>query len=126
MAVKTPQRGRGRIPAPAAAVPDRPGRIPVDIRSGKPFFLAPSRLAAAARRIASITALAALDLSGLVLGLYAALVLRELYYGSPVLWGFLWRVETDWLPFLTLITVLVFSQADLYAERERRPGSWSP
>ena len=63
-----------------------------------------------------------LDLSGLVLGLYAALVARELYYGTPVLWGFLWRVETDWLPFLTLITVLVFSQADLYAGRERRPG----
>jgi exopolysaccharide biosynthesis polyprenyl glycosylphosphotransferase len=121
VAVKTPQRGRGRIPAPAAAVPEHPGRIPADIRSGKPFFLAP-RLAAAGRRTASITALVALDLSGLVLGLYAALVVRELYYGSPVLWGFLWRVETDWLPFLTLITVLVFSQAELYAQRERRPG----
>jgi exopolysaccharide biosynthesis polyprenyl glycosylphosphotransferase len=120
--VRTPQRGRGRIPAPAAAVPEHPGRIPADIRSGKPFFLAPSRLTGAARRLASITALVVLDLSGLVLGLYAALVVRELYYGSPVLWGFLWRVETDWLPFLTLITVLVFSQAALYAERERRPG----
>ena len=41
---------------------------------------------------------------------------------TPVLWGVLWRVETDWLPFLTLVTVLVFSQAGLYEERERRPG----
>jgi len=122
VAVRTPQQGRGRIPAPAAAVREPDDRIPVDIRYGKPFFLAPSRLAAASRRIASITALVAFDLTGLVLGLYAALVVRELYYGSPVLWGFLWRVETDWLPFLTLITVLVFSQADLYAGRERRPG----
>ena len=39
-----------------------------------------------------------------------------------MLWGFIWRVETDWLPFLMLVTVLVFSQAELYAERERRPG----
>jgi hypothetical protein len=63
------------------------------------------------------------DLGGLVLGLYAALVARELYYGrEPVLWGVLWRIETDWLPFLTLVTVLVFSQAHLYEERERRPG----
>ena len=77
----------------------------------------------AARRLASITVLVCLDLAGLVLGLYAALVARELYYGrEPVLWGVLWRVETDWLPFLTLVTVLVFSQAHLYDERERRPG----
>ena len=121
VAIRTPQRGRGRIPTPAAALPERAGRVPADIRSGRPFF-APARLAAAGRRLASIAALVVLDLSGLVLGLYAALVVRELYYGSPVFWGFLWRVETDWLPFLTLITVLVFSQAGLYAERERRPG----
>ena len=38
------------------------------------------------------------------------------------LWGFLWDAEADWLPFLTLITVLVFWQAGLYAERERRGG----
>jgi exopolysaccharide biosynthesis polyprenyl glycosylphosphotransferase len=58
-----------------------------------------------------------------VLGIYLALVLREVYYGrEPILWGVLWRIETDWLPFLTLVTVLVFSQAHLYEERERRPG----
>ena len=102
---------------------ERPAPLVADIRSGKPFFLNRSRLVGAARRFASIAALLALDLAGLVLGLYAALVVRELYYGhSHLLWGFLWRIETDWLPFLALITALVFSRADLYAERERRPG----
>ncbi len=120
MSVETPQRGRGRIPTPAASTEGLPE--PADIRSGKPFFLTRSQLGAAGRRLASITALVCLDLAGLVLGVYAALVLRELYYGQEPLWGFLWRVETDWLPFLTLVTVLVFSQAELYAERERRPG----
>ena len=124
MAIETPQRGRGRIPDPAAAgAHDPPPRFVADIRSGRPFFLSRSQLAAAGRRVASITALVCIDLGGLVLGLYAALVVRELYYGrTPLLWGFLWRVESDWLPFLTLITVLVFSQAGLYRERERRPG----
>ena len=121
MAIRTPQRGRGRIPAPVAPSTG-PEQVPVDIRSRRPFFLTGSQLTAAGRRIASIAALVVLDLAGIVLGLYAALVLRELYYNTPVLWGVIWRVETDWLPFLTLITVLVFAQAGLYAERERRPG----
>jgi exopolysaccharide biosynthesis polyprenyl glycosylphosphotransferase len=122
VATRTSQRGRGRIPAPAAD-DDAPVRVVSDIRAGAPFLLRRAQLLAAARRLGSITVLVCLDLAGLVLGIYAALVARELYYGrEPVLWGVLWRVETDWLPFLTLVTVLVFSQAHLYEERERRPG----
>jgi exopolysaccharide biosynthesis polyprenyl glycosylphosphotransferase len=81
------------------------------------------QLKSGVRRAASIVSLIVLDLVGLVLGIYGALVLRELVYGdqSP-LWGFIWKTETDWLPFLTVITVLVFWQAGLYAERERRAG----
>jgi exopolysaccharide biosynthesis polyprenyl glycosylphosphotransferase len=102
---------------------EAPARIVADIRAGAPFFLTRSQLTAAGRRLASITALVCIDLAGLVIGLYAALVVRELYYGrDPILWGVLWRVETDWLPFLTLVTVLVFSQGGLYEERGRRPG----
>jgi exopolysaccharide biosynthesis polyprenyl glycosylphosphotransferase len=70
-----------------------------------------------------MVSLIVLDLVGLLLGLYAALVFRELVYGdTPPLWGFIWKTETDWLPFLTVITVLVFWQAGLYSERERRAG----
>jgi exopolysaccharide biosynthesis polyprenyl glycosylphosphotransferase len=74
------------------------------------------------RRLGSIASLVALDLSGLALGLYTALVARALYYGDTLLWGTLWRAETEWLPFLALVTVLVFWHAGLYAERERRTG----
>jgi exopolysaccharide biosynthesis polyprenyl glycosylphosphotransferase len=74
------------------------------------------------RRAASIAALIFLDLCGLVLGVYAALILRSVYYGEDILWGVLWRVETDWLPFLALVMLLVFWRAGLYAERERRGG----
>ncbi|MEP6909358.1 MAG: sugar transferase [Actinomycetota bacterium] len=90
-----------------------------DIRSSNPYF----PLRSAVRRAASISTLVVLDLVGLVLGVYAALALREVVYGeSSPLWGLAWKTETDWLPFLTVITVLVFWQAGLYAERERRGG----
>ncbi len=67
--------------------------------------------------------LAFLDLSGVALGLYSALTLRELFYGRfPPLWGVLWEAQEEWLPFLVLITFLVFWQAGLYASREVRAG----
>ena len=93
-----------------------------DIRS-TPGPLARAPVRAFVRRLASIAALALLDVCGLALGLYAALLVRELYHGQTApLWGVLWKAETSWLPFLVLITFLVFWQAGLYAPRERRAG----
>jgi exopolysaccharide biosynthesis polyprenyl glycosylphosphotransferase len=92
-----------------------------DIRAGRPRVLGGS-FTTLLRRTASIVALIVLDFCGLVLGVYAALVLRALLYGEDVLWGAIWRVESDWLPFLTLVMILVFWRAGLYAERERRSG----
>ena len=94
-----------------------------DIRATRPYLFAASPLRAIGRRSLSIAALVALDLAGLALGLYFALAVRELVLGNtPVLWGVLWRAETDWLPFLMLLTFLVFWQAGLYARRELRAG----
>jgi exopolysaccharide biosynthesis polyprenyl glycosylphosphotransferase len=112
--VATKQAPPARPPTSAQSVPPLG-----DIRSASPYF----PLRGAGRRIASVAALIVLDLVGLVLGIYAALVLRALVYGEGTpLWGFIWKTETDWLPFLTVITVLVFWQGGLYAERERRGG----
>src|SRR5262249_52523865 len=91
-----------------------------DVRSGRPHALARA-LRAGGRRVASISLLVFLDLCGLTLGLYTALVIRDFYYGSrQPLWGALWRAESDWLPFVALIMVLVFAQAGLYRHREKR------
>ena len=69
-------------------------------------------------------ALAVIDVGGLAVALYLALVLRELYYGErPILWGLPWSAEQDWLPFLAVITVLVFWHNGLYAAREQRSGA---
>jgi len=83
-----------------------------------------SQLRALARRLASVFALAVIDVDGLAVALYLALVLRELYYGeTPILWGLAWDSEADWLPFLAVITVLVFWHNGLYARREQRSGA---
>ncbi len=101
-------------PTPASTAPPLG-----DIRSTKPYV----RLRGAVRRAASIATLVVLDLVGLVLGVYAALILRWLVYeDGTLLWGLIWKTETHWLPFLTVIVVLVFWQGGLYAERERRAG----
>jgi exopolysaccharide biosynthesis polyprenyl glycosylphosphotransferase len=101
------------------------GGVPVeDIRAARPYILARSILRSGVRRLGSIVALACIDVAGLVLGVYGALVLRAfLFEPKPVLWGVLWRDgAARWLPFLVLITILVFWRSGLYAPRELREG----
>ena len=105
------------------AAADDPPPPAADVRAGRPYILSRSPLRSAGRRLASVLTLAAIDVCGVALGLYGGLTLRELWRGrTDVLWGVLWDAETKWLPFLSLITVLVFWQAGLYASRERRSG----
>jgi exopolysaccharide biosynthesis polyprenyl glycosylphosphotransferase len=109
----------------ASAVPEaeRPSAAVGDIRQSKPYLLARAPLRLLSFRLTSIVALVALDVCALGLALYAALALREVYYGkTPILWGLLWDAESEWLPFVTLVTVLVFWQGGLYASREARAG----
>jgi exopolysaccharide biosynthesis polyprenyl glycosylphosphotransferase len=95
-----------------------------DARAVRPYFLSASPFRTFARRVASIAVLAAIDIGGLVIGLYAALAVRSLVFDpKPVLWGLLWDHETDWLAFLILLLVLVFWRAGLYAPRELREGA---
>jgi exopolysaccharide biosynthesis polyprenyl glycosylphosphotransferase len=95
-----------------------------DVRAGRPYLLSPSWFRSLLRRVASIAALVVVDLCGLVVGLYAALALRAFIFDpKPVLWGLLWDQETNWLPFLILLLVLVFARAGLYAHREVREGA---
>jgi exopolysaccharide biosynthesis polyprenyl glycosylphosphotransferase len=41
----------------------------------------------------------------------------------PLLWNLLWDNEADWLPFLTLLLLLVFWRNRLYGPRELREGA---
>ena len=102
---------------------ERPAVAVEDIRSARPYLLSRRSFVGLVRRLASIATLVILDLGGLTLGVYVALILRALYLGQwPPLWGLIWRTEADWLPFLTVITVLVFWVGGLYRRRELRAG----
>jgi exopolysaccharide biosynthesis polyprenyl glycosylphosphotransferase len=104
---------------------ERPAETPADVRASGVYVLSRATLLGVVRRLAGIAGLAALDVVGLALGLYLALLLRQLVYGeTDIYWNLLWREgPAEWLPFLAPITVLVFLQAGLYAVRERRPGT---
>ncbi len=117
-----------RDAAPSAARPEAPPgpapQEPRDVRSSRLYLVSRGPVLGFVRRLLSIAVLVALDLSGLALGLMAALVIRTLVYGDTVFWSLLWDTGPgEWLPFLAPITVLVFLQSGLYAARERRAGS---
>jgi exopolysaccharide biosynthesis polyprenyl glycosylphosphotransferase len=96
-----------------------------DVRASRLFILSRRPILSFVRRALSVGALIFLDVVGLALGIYLALVVRQLVRGEgDVLWGLLWREgPAEWLKFAAPITVLVFAQAGLYRVRERRPGA---
>ncbi|MFO7573152.1 MAG: sugar transferase [Gaiellaceae bacterium] len=88
------------------------------------YVLSRAPILSLARRGLSVGMLVLLDVIGLALGIYLALVLRQVVRGEEVFWALLWRDGTaDWLKWAAPITILVFAQAGLYRERERRPGA---
>ena len=123
MATKPAPTADRREAAPDEAAPAQPPSAPFDDIRARPQGFARTPLRSLARRLASITALVSLDVCGLALGLYIALLLRQLVYREGAsLWSLPWKGLESYLPFLVLVTVLVFWQAGLYAERERRAG----
>jgi exopolysaccharide biosynthesis polyprenyl glycosylphosphotransferase len=95
-----------------------------DERAVRPYLLAAAPLKTLVRRLLSIAMLVAIDIGGLVIGLYGALAVRSLVFDpKPILWGLLWDHETTWLAFLILLLLLVFWRAGLYAPRELREGA---
>jgi exopolysaccharide biosynthesis polyprenyl glycosylphosphotransferase len=95
-----------------------------DVRAARPYLLTRTPLKSFARRVVSIASLVVIDLMGLVIGLYLALVLRSLIFDpKPILWSLLWDREADWLPFLILLLLLVFWRNRLYGPRELREGA---
>jgi exopolysaccharide biosynthesis polyprenyl glycosylphosphotransferase len=95
-----------------------------DVRASRLYLLSRGPILSVVRRVVSIAALVVLDVIGLALGIYLALVLRQLITGEgDVFWSLLWREgPAEWLKFAAPITILVFAQSGLYRQRELRPG----
>jgi exopolysaccharide biosynthesis polyprenyl glycosylphosphotransferase len=116
--------GKVAPPAEMSREAPKPPTTDRDVRASRLYVLSRGPISSLVRRAVSIAALVALDVAGLALGIYLALVFREVVTGDgDVLWGLLWREgPAEWLKFAAPITVLVFAQAGLYRQREFRPG----
>ena len=103
--------------------PQTPARR--DVRASRLYLFSRGPIQTLVRRALSVASLVGLDVVGLALGIYIALVVRQVVRGEgDILWGLLWREgPAEWLKFAAPITVLVFAQAGLYRQRELRPGA---
>jgi exopolysaccharide biosynthesis polyprenyl glycosylphosphotransferase len=108
------------VASPLAPPTEAPS--PQDVRARRPGLDA-FVLFHRSRRLLSALMLVLLDLTGVTLALYAALVLRNAYRGEKVLFGLPWAAISNWLQFIALVLVLVFLRAGLYRQREARPGA---
>jgi exopolysaccharide biosynthesis polyprenyl glycosylphosphotransferase len=97
------------------ALPDR------DVRAGKPLLLRAVLGFGTFRGIARVTTLAALDLVGLFLAIYTALVLKTAIVNPDQL-GQMWGQAKDYAPLAGLVMLLLFARSGLYRERAQRPG----
>jgi exopolysaccharide biosynthesis polyprenyl glycosylphosphotransferase len=92
-----------------------------DVRARRPNLLEALRRANAPKRMARVASLLALDFCAVWAAIFSALAFKELLRGTYVfdrVSGQTW----DYLPFVFLVTALLFARSDLYARREARPG----
>jgi exopolysaccharide biosynthesis polyprenyl glycosylphosphotransferase len=96
------------------ALPER------DVRAGTPLLgsVLKFELPRAALRVA---VLGVLDLAGLFLAIYTALVVKAALL-HPGQLGAMWDQAWDYLPLGGLVMVLLFGRSGLYRERAQRPG----
>ena len=84
--------------------------------------LAPHRLRGLVGRALDVACLLLIDVAGVALAIYSWLILRDAIRGGAVNWDASWQAERAWLPFVLLVTGLVFARNGLYRPRETRPG----
>jgi exopolysaccharide biosynthesis polyprenyl glycosylphosphotransferase len=97
------------------------GDVRRDVRARRPSVLSALRRAHAPQRLARVASLLALDFGAVWAAIFSALAFKELVRGTFVfdrVSGQTW----EYLPFVFLVTALLFARSDLYARREKRPG----
>jgi len=97
-----------------ATMPER------DVRAGKPVLSGVLRYDLL-RACARIATLATLDLVGLFLAIYTALVVKTAIVNPDQL-GQMWAQAKEYAPLGGLVMLLLFARSGLYRERAQRPG----
>ena len=98
-----------------AVLPER------DVRAGKPLLRGVLRFDLL-RGLVRIIALGALDLTGLLLAIYTALVVKAAIT-SPEQIDQMWGQAKEYFPLGGLVMLLLFARSGLYRQRAQRPGS---
>jgi exopolysaccharide biosynthesis polyprenyl glycosylphosphotransferase len=97
------------------ALPER------DVRAGRPVLRGVLRFDTV-RAVARIVTLGALDLAGLFLAIYTALLVKAALT-APDQVGQMWDQAKEYFPLGALVMLLLFARSGLYRERAQRPGS---
>ncbi len=92
-----------------------------DMRRKRPPALSFLLRMATARRLARVLSLLALDFACLSLAIFTALILKAFVVGEVEVEATLRETERI-LPFVYLLTALLFARSGLYAARSQRPG----
>jgi exopolysaccharide biosynthesis polyprenyl glycosylphosphotransferase len=97
------------------SLPDR------DVRAGKPLILRSILRFETLRALVRVATLAALDLIGLFLAIYTALVVKAAIR-SPEQLNQMWSQANEYFSLAALVMLLLFARSGLYRERAQRPG----
>jgi exopolysaccharide biosynthesis polyprenyl glycosylphosphotransferase len=104
------------IPVPAGH-----DEVTRDVRARRPSLLTALRRGRAPQRLARVASLLALDFGAIWLAIFSALAFKEVVRGNfsfDRVSGQTW----EYLPFVFLVTALLFARSQLYSRREARPG----
>ncbi len=92
-----------------------------DVRARRPSLISALIHARAFERATRIASLLALDLAGIVGAIFTALAFKEFVRGN-FSFDDVRHTTEEYVPFVFLVTALLFSRSGLYSRREARPG----
>ncbi|MEY4225251.1 MAG: hypothetical protein RL190_8, partial [Actinomycetota bacterium] len=84
--------------------------------------VSPRRVRHLIGRLLDVAVLVSIDAVSVGVAIFTYLALTRLYNDYPVMLDALWQTERTWLPFVLLVTILIFARNGLYRPRETRPG----
>src|SRR5579862_1191377 len=110
------------VPEPVAAPSVRPVDLPDrDARAKRPPLLSFLLRWSTLRRVARVVSLLALDVAGVFLAIFTALLLKNLVRGEGTT-TIAFAQTRSFAPLACLVTVLLFARSNMYSDRGERPG----
>jgi len=115
------------VATPPPTDPRAPAQTPVpglvEVRDPRSQTgVSPRRVRHLIGRLLDVAVLVSIDAVSVGVAIFTYLALSRAYNDYPVMLDLLWQTEREWLPFVMLVTILIFARNGLYRPRETRPG----